>query len=112
MTMEAHGTKVSVLNNSRQLDKLINGEWVTIKVLPEASLPKGVYRLANAEQPALSPAPIVYRGPILLVDDRKVYQLHGKCIVQHDRAMFRRAEVGNLVSVKYQHGQGSIVRND
>lgn len=112
MTMEAHGTKVSVLNNSRQLDKLVNGEWVTMKILSEAGLPKGVYHLANAQQPALSSAWIVYCGPILLVDDRKVYQLHGNCIVQHDRAMFRHADAGNLVSVKYQHGQGSIVRND
>ncbi len=34
--------KVCVLNGSRQLDQVVKGEWMTIKVLPENGLPKGI----------------------------------------------------------------------
>lgn len=48
--------KVAVLNGSRQLDQVIGGQWTTLKVLPENGLPKGIYQLADAKQPATTVA--------------------------------------------------------
>lgn len=108
--------KVAVLNGSRQLDKVIGGEWVTLKVEAEAGLPKGVYFLDEAQRPPVKREPVSYTGTVLQVDYEKVYQLHGRGIVVHDRAAFRDLEnrgaalaVGQSVTVNYQNGRGAAV---
>jgi len=108
--------KVAVLNGSRQLDKVIGGQWVTLKVLPEAGLPKGVYFLDDAQRPPVRNAPVSYTGQVLQVDYEKVYQLHGRGIVVHDRSVFRDLEKGGpalaegqRVTVNYQNGRGAAV---
>ncbi|SUD29809.1 Uncharacterised protein [Proteus vulgaris] len=108
--------KVAVLNGSRQLDKVIGGEWVTLKVLPEAGLPTGVYHLDDAQRPPVQREPVSYTGQVLQVDYEKVYQLHGRGIVVHDRSVFRDLEKGGpalaegqRVTVNYQNGRGAAV---
>lgn len=108
--------KVVVMNGSRQLDKVIGGEWVTLKVLPEAGLPKGIYQLTDAQRPPVQREPVSYRGQVLQVDYEKVYQLHGNGIVVHDRSVFRDMESGGAkltegqgLTVKYEQGRGAVV---
>ena len=77
--------KVCVLNGSRQLDQVVKGEWMTIKVLPENGLPKGIYQLAEATKPDTGKdgKESAYTGQVLHVDSKAVYQLSGKGIVEH-----------------------------
>ncbi len=72
--------KVCVLNGSRQLDQVVKGEWMTIKVLPENGLPKGIYQLAEATKPDTGKdgKESAYTGQVLHVDSKAVYQLSGK----------------------------------
>lgn len=52
--------KICVLNGSRQVDKVVGGEWQTQKVLPEAGLPKrhlSAFRGAAGVQERLSAFP-------------------------------------------------------
>ncbi|EOJ9215274.1 TPA: KfrB domain-containing protein [Escherichia coli] len=107
--------KVSVLNGSRQLDQVQRGEWVTLKVLPEAGLPRGVYQLNSAVQPDTTAKAQEYSGQVLHVDSRSVYQLHGKGIVRHDRSVFRELEakgeqpvVGATYAIAYANGIGAV----
>lgn len=111
--------KVVVMNGSRQLDQVLGGEWVTLKVLPEAGLPKGIYQLSDAQKPEVSGKPSTFTGPLLQVDDHKVYQLHGKGIILHDRAVFRDMEakggkltVGQNLTLAYQNGRGAVVTGE
>ena len=107
--------KVSVLNGSRQLDQVQRGEWVTLKVLPEAGLPRGIYQLNDAVQPDKAAKAQEYSGQVLHVDTRSVYQLHGKGIVRHDRSVFRELEskgeqpvVGGVYAIAYANGIGAV----
>ena len=116
LMMPEGSRKVCVMNGSRQLDKVIGGEWVTLKVLPEAGLPKGIYQLAQAERPPVDKGLTRFAGQVLQVDYEKVYQLHDKGIVVHDRSVFRDLEAkagplkeGQRVAVDYQHGRGAVV---
>jgi len=85
---------VSVMNGSRQIDQVIKGVWETQKVLPENGLPKGVYQLADAAKPDTGKdgKQKEYTGQLLQVDSRDVYQLQGKGVVKHDRAVFNDLE--------------------
>lgn len=85
LVKEEGSIKVVVLNGSRQVDQVVAGEWVTLKVLPEAGLPRGIYQLSQARPPDTQEGS--YHGQIVHVDSRSVYQLHGAGIVRHDRAM-------------------------
>nr|WP_277628704.1 KfrB domain-containing protein [Klebsiella pneumoniae] len=66
--------KVCVLNGSRQLDQVVKGEWMTIKVLPENGLPKGIYQLAEATKPDTGKdgKESAYTGQVLHVDSKAV----------------------------------------
>ncbi|MFG6179642.1 KfrB domain-containing protein [Halomonas sp. THAF12] len=109
--------KLSILNRSRLLDRLIDGQWVTVKVLPEKCLPKGIYHLSEAEHPAVSSEPATYSGPLLLVDEQHVYQLQDTTIMRHDRETFgdaahmsERLAAGMRLSVTYHLGRRPVVR--
>lgn len=105
--------KICVLNGSRQVDQVLQGNWTTLKVLPENGLPKGIYQLAEATRPDTGKdgKEKNYTGQILQVDSREVYQLQGKGVVKHDRAAFKDLEskgeqltVGRNYSVGYVNG--------
>lgn len=108
--------KICVLNGSRQVDQVIKGQWETQKVLPENGLPKGIYQLAEAAKPDTGKdgKEKDYTGQLLHVDSRDVYQLQGKGVVKHDRAVFNELEskgdtltVGRNYSVGYVNGKGA-----
>ncbi|EDA6987560.1 conjugal transfer protein TraB [Salmonella enterica subsp. enterica serovar Typhimurium] len=109
--------KVCVMNGSCQLDQVVKGEWVNIKVLPESGLPKGVYQLAEATKPDTGKdgKESAYSGQVLHVDSKAVYQLSGKGIVEHPRSAFADLEakgdkivVGRTYTVGYVNGKGTV----
>ncbi|EBG3748881.1 conjugal transfer protein TraB [Salmonella enterica] len=105
--------KVCVMNGSRQLDQVVKGEWMTIEVLPENGLPKGIYQLAEATRPDAGKES-AYTGQVLHVDSKAVYQLSGKGIVEHSRSAFAELEAkgsqiiaGCTYTVGYVNGKGT-----
>ena len=106
--------KIAVLNGSRQVDQVVQGEWVTQKVLPEAGLPKGIHQLADATSAAKNVHPQTYGGQVLHVDKQSVYQFGNKGIVRHDRKIFDQAlegkdpVVGKCYEVAYSRGVGKV----
>ncbi|WP_343463278.1 KfrB domain-containing protein [Pantoea sp.] len=101
--------KICVLNGSRQIDKVVNGEWLTQKVMPEAGLPKGIYQLSDAQQAAKNVHPHTHVGQVLHVDDRHVYQLSQKGVVQHNRGLWEKEPtVGQNYEVAYSRGVGKV----
>ena len=91
--------KICVLNGSCQVDKVVGGEWQTQKVLPEAGLPKGIYQLSEAQQASKNVYPHSHVGQVLHVDDRHVYQLSQKGLVQLGEGAGSRAKLrGGLLS--------------
>ena len=108
--------KIVVLNGSRQIDQVVPGAgkdgepgWVTMKVQPEAGLPKGIHQLSDATYPAKNVHPQTYGGEVLHVDQKHVYQFGPKGIVQHDRKLFEKEPVvGKCYEVSYSRGVGKV----
>ena len=108
--------KIVVLNGSRQIDQVVPGSgkdgesgWVTMKVQPEAGLPKGIHQLSDATNPAKNVHPQTYGGQVLHVDQKHVYQFGPKGIVQHDRKLFEKEPVvGKCYEVSYSRGVGKV----
>ena len=108
--------KIVVLNGSRQIDQVVPGAgkdgepgWVTMKVQPEAGLPKGIHQLSDATNPAKNVHPQTYGGQVLHVDQKHVYQFGPKGIVQHDRKLFEKEPVvGKCYEVSYSRGVGKV----
>ena len=108
--------KIVVLNGSRQIDQVVPGAgkdgepgWVTMKVKPEAGLPKGIHQLSDATNPAKNVHPQTYGGQVLHVDQKHVYQFGPKGIVQHDRKLFEKEPVvGKCYEVSYSRGVGKV----
>ena len=108
--------KIVVLNGSRQIDQVVPGAgkdgepgWVTMKVQPEAGLPKGIHQLSDATNPAKNVHPQTYGGQVLHVDQKHVYQFGPKGIVQHDRKLFEEEPgVGKCYEVSYSLGVGKV----
>ena len=108
--------KIVVLNGSRQIDQVVPGAgkdgepgWVTMKVQPEAGLPKGIHQLSDATNPAKNVHPQTYGGQVLHVDQKHVYQFGPKGIVQHDRKLFEKEPVvGKCYEVSYSPGVGKV----
>jgi len=108
--------KIVVLNGSRQIDQVVPGAgkdgepgWVTMKVQPEAGLPKGIHQLSDATNPAKNVHPQTYGGQVLHVDQKHVYQFGPKGIVQHDRKLFEKEPVvGKCYEVAYSRGVGKV----
>ncbi len=102
-------TKISVQNGSRLVDQFRQGEWHTVKALPDAGLPHGVYRLAEAANAAKNVHPQSFGGQVLHVDQESVYQLTGKGVVQHNRGLFAQEPVvGRNYEVAYRRGMGTV----
>ena len=108
--------KIVVLNGSRQIDQVVPGAgkdgepgWVTMKVQPEAGLPKGIHQLSDATNPAKNVHPQTYGGQVLHVDQKHVYQFGPKGIVQHDRKLLEKEPVvGKCYEVSYSRGVGKV----
>lgn len=101
--------KVCVLNGSRQVDKVVGGEWVTQKVLPEAGLPKGIYQLSDAQEASKNVHPHTHAGQVVHVEGNNVYQLNGKSVVQHSKALWEKEPVvGQSYEVAYSRGVGKV----
>ncbi|MCN9483538.1 MULTISPECIES: KfrB domain-containing protein [Pseudomonadota] len=95
ITKPEGSVKISVLNNSRQIDVVVAGAgkdgkpgWMTMKVLPESGLPKGINYLDEAINPAKNMRTQKYGGQVLHVDQAHVYQFGPKGLVKHDRNIF------------------------
>ena len=102
-------TKISVHNGSRLVDRYTQGQWLTVKSLPDAGLPSGVYHLADATKAAKNVHPQTFGGQVLHVDQGNVYQLSGKGVVQHDRGLFAKEPVvGQCYEVSYRRGVGTV----
>jgi hypothetical protein len=102
--------KICVLNGSRQIDMVIDKNWITLNVAPEAGLPKGIYQLADAIDPVESRSTEVFSQAILHVNDRNVWQLSEKGIIKHARSLFAgEPKVGHTYDVAYERGQGIVV---
>ncbi|WP_346793875.1 KfrB domain-containing protein [Klebsiella pneumoniae] len=110
VVMKPEGSvKICVMNGSRQVDKVVGGEWQTQKVLPEAGLPKGIYQLSNAQQASKNVHPHSHVGQVLHADDRHVYQLSQKGVVQHSRSAWEKEPVvGKNYEVAYSRGVGKV----
>ena len=111
--MQPEGSrKVCVLNGSRQIDQVVQGSWMTVKVLPENGLPKGIYQLAEASKGS-SGKDASFTGQVLFSDSKAVYQLSGKGVVEHPRSAFAELEAkgekivdGRSYTVAYAGGKG------
>ncbi len=104
--------KVCVLNGSRQIDQVVKGEWMTLKVLPENGLPKGIYQLGEAAKGS-NGKDASFTGQVLFSDSKAVYQLSGKGVVEHPRSAFAELEAkgekivdGRSYTVAYANGKG------
>ncbi|KIZ48463.1 conjugal transfer protein TraB [Pseudomonas oryzihabitans] len=110
--------KVCVLNGSRQIDQVVQGKWMTLKVLPENGLPKGVYQLGEAAK-ASTGKDASFTGQVLFSDSKAVYQLAGKGVVEHPRSAFADLEAkgekvadGRTYTVAYANGKGTAVQGN
>jgi len=107
--------KISVDNGSRRIDQVVDGEWLSLKTLPEAGLPKGYYQLSDAINPAKNVHPQTFGSQVLHVDHEHVYQFgqddsKGKTtIVKHSRSIFdKEPVVGQCYEVAYSRGVGRV----
>jgi hypothetical protein len=108
-TSAAGDTKISVNNGSRNIDRFSEGQWLTVKSLPDAGLPHGVYHLADADKAAKNVYLQTFGGQVVHFDQKRVYQLSGKGIVQHERGLFAKEPVvGQCYEVAYRRGIGTV----
>lgn len=111
--MQPEGSrKVCVLNGSRQIDQVVQGSWMTMKVLSENGLPKGIYQLAEAAK-GNTGKDGSFTGQVLFSDSKAVYQLAGKGVIEHPRSAFADLEAkgekildGRSYTVAYANGKG------
>lgn len=110
IVMKPEGSlKITVANASRQVDQVIEGEWTTIQVLSDATLPKGSYYLSDTVKASKNVYPQDFTGQVLHMDKSSVYQLSGKAVVQHDRGLFKKEpSVGTCYDISYRRGIGSV----
>ncbi|MEN4967134.1 KfrB domain-containing protein [Brucella intermedia] len=104
-----------VINESRTVDTMQNGEWVSRYLGSRNSLPKGVYDLSGAAKPDRTASFKSYDGNVMHIDKKGVYQLHtnekGKNeLIKHDPALFKDKlpKLGDLLKVEYTRGQGHV----
>jgi hypothetical protein len=104
-----------IANESRLLDKVVNGAWESTYVGSCGGLPKGVYDITGAEKPAKNGATKSYEGNVLHVDKKHVYQLqsdtNGKPgLVRHDLALYKETPaIGTMTKVDYVRGIGQAI---
>jgi hypothetical protein len=103
-----------IANESRLLDKVVNGDWESRYVGSRGGLPKGRYDLTGAERPGKAGATKSFEGNVLHVDAKHVYQLQsndkGKPnMVRHDLALYKAPPViGSMTKIDYVRGAGQV----
>jgi len=101
--------KLCHLNNSIQIDRVVDGRWLTEKLLPaNAGIPTGIHQLADAKPAAGGVGKQIFNQNVLYVDNKHVYQFSGdKGIVRHDRSLFQGTpKMGVAYNVEYENGRG------
>jgi hypothetical protein len=104
-----------IANESRLLDKVVNGAWQSNYIGSRNGLPKGVYDLTGAEKPGRTAATKSFEGNVLHVDKKHVYQLQandkGKPnMVRHDLSLYKAPPaIGSMTKVDYVRGAGQVV---
>ncbi len=104
-----------IANESRLLDKVVNGAWDSRHVGSRGGLPKGLYDLTGAERPGKAGASKTFEGNVLHVDKKHVYQIQaadkGKAnMVRHDLALYKEPPaIGSMTKVDYVRGAGQVV---
>lgn len=107
-----------IANESRLLDKVVNGAWQSTDIGSRNGLPKGVYDLTGAERPAKTAATKSFEGNVLHVDKKHVYQLQGNDkgkpnMVRHDLSLYKAPPViGSMTKVDYVRGAGQVVGHE
>lgn len=103
-----------IANESRLLDRVVDGAWQSHHVGSRGGLPKGLYDLTGAERPGKTGATKSFEGNVLHVDKKHVYQLQsndkGKPnMVRHDRALYKEPPaIGTMTKVDYVRGAGQV----
>lgn len=104
-----------IANESRLLDKVVDGSWQSNYVGSRGGLPKGLYDLTGAERPGKTGATKSFEGNVLHVDKKHVYQLQsndkGKPnMVRHDLALYKASPaIGSTTKVDYVRGAGQVI---
>lgn len=113
MKPEGH-QMLSIANESRLLDTVENGDWVSQYAGARNGLPKGLYDITGAERPGRTAATKSFEGTVLHVDKKHVYQLQSENkgkphLVRHDRALYKEPPpVGAITKVEYLRGIGQV----
>lgn len=98
------------MNGSRLHEKRFGGEWTVLPggSAPQGMLPTGIYQLdgAKAANPA---APTEYQGQVIHADSKRVFQLQGSGMVQHDAQRFTQPPaIGEVARISYQNGRAVL----
>lgn len=107
-----------IANESRLLDKVVNGDWESRYVGSRGGLPKGRYDLTGAERPGKSGTTKSFEGNVLHVDAKHVYQLQsndkGKPnMVRHDLALYKSPPgIGSMTKIDYVRGAGQVINRE
>lgn len=128
--------KVTVMNDGRQVSRMVDGVWSTFEASHAGALPKGVYYVTGAKVPGKMVHPQNFRGPILYVEKKRyAYQwateLNGQSgMVRHPIEIFENAAklthttktattadaksavvAGQYCEIAYQAGVGTLKIN-
>jgi hypothetical protein len=113
--MKPEGHEMLLISNeSRLLDKVVDGAWDSRHVGSRGGLPKGLYDLTGAERPGKAGATKAFEGNVLHVDKKHVYQLQttdkGKSnMVRHDLSLYKEPPaIGSMTKVDYVRGAGQV----
>jgi hypothetical protein len=107
-----------ISNESRLLDKVVNGAWESTYVGGRGGLPKGLYDVTSAEKPGKAGTTKTFEGNVLHVDKKHVYQLQandkGKAnLVRHDLSLYKEPPaIGSLTKVDYVRGVGQAISRE
>nr|BCU01084.1 hypothetical protein [uncultured bacterium] len=103
-----------IANESRLLDKVVNGSWESRHVGSRGGLPKGLYDLTGAERPGKAGASKTFEGNVLHVDKKHVYQIQAgdkdkASMVRHDLSLYKEPPaIGSMTKVDYLRGIGQV----
>lgn len=102
--------KIVVMNGSCQVDQVVNGEWLIMKVLFEVGLLKGIYQLSDVKDVSKNVYLYKYVGQVLYDDGCNVYQFSEGGIVKYSWGIFEKLlVVGKNYEIVYSWGQGKVI---
>ncbi|MDP4573439.1 KfrB domain-containing protein [Pseudomonas sp. LPH60] len=105
-----------IMNGSRLVDTVKDGEWVSKRIGARNDMPGGIYDLTGAQKPDKTAALKTYQGNVMHVDNSKnaIYLLDDSAkkpiLVKHDLSIFKTKQpvVGSLVKIEYTRGQAKV----